>query len=178
MVVTQHCSIPLLPTPPLTRPRYAAHPAAEPWLAHTAEKHAAAVAESITAAVRAAAIAAIATPLFRSNSSASTEIFARALATAHAAQYPQVLTGVATAPVIVAVSLGPHEALVAFDGLTVTGPVGRRAGAVLKRMIEVTKVWQLLGGAVGGAFWRFSDAAANALHSHATRAIGDVDVCC
>ena len=170
-------------------------------LAHTAEKHAQvappipascaknvnmhsnvcllpqSVAETITTAVKAAVAAARALPP-GTDAAALDEVFARSVASAHAVPYPRSLTGADTAPVITAISLGPSEALIAFDGVTVTGPAGRRAGAVLKRVIEVTKVWQLQGGRVGGAFWSFSDFAANLLHRYATRKVGDVDLGC
>ena len=139
-------------------------------LAHTAEKHAAALAETLTAAIRAAAA--------HAPGGTADEIIGQALAAAPAAAYPRALTGVGTAPVIVAVSLGPHEALLAFDGVTVCGPAGRRLAGVLKRVIETTKVWQLRGGPVGGAFWAFSDAAANALHRLVTSSVGRVDLPC
>jgi hypothetical protein len=58
--------------------------------------------------------------------------------------YPEAVTGVATAPVIMDVSLGPHEAVLSFDGVLVLtgGPwaVWRRAAALMK-VCESVSVW-------------------------------------
>jgi NADH dehydrogenase FAD-containing subunit len=115
-----------------------AHPfLAEPLLAYTAEKHANAVARSIIAL------------------SENDEL----------CRYPLDLTGLKTSPDIICVSLGPSAAILGFNSLHLTDSmVGQRIGALLKAVIETTKVWQLRNGLVGRAFWSFGDSVSLAIH--------------
>jgi len=113
----------------------AAHPAGEPALAHTAEKHGAAVAASVLAV------------LLRRGAPAA---------------YPaSSLAGAApgAAPVIFAVSLGPAAALLDFNGRVVLSSAGAVQAAVglLKAVLEATQVSQMRGGWAGRAFWAAAD---------------------
>lgn len=84
---------------------------------------------------------------------------ARTTSTGAPPTYPAYLTGRPSAPVVVCVSLGPHEALVVCNTVCLTGWLGRRVGAVLKTVIERTKVWQLRRFKLAQWFWDFGDGA-------------------
>jgi hypothetical protein len=142
----------------------AAHPSREPDVAHTAEKQAICVAASILAIAQQQ----------RQQQRQQSALGAGSLAAASAVAplpppacvpYPRGLTGVASSPLIYAVSLGPYEALLAFNGITLTGAFGaRRMAALAKFLIERTKTWQLGNVAAAVWFWLLADEAAVAMH--------------
>jgi hypothetical protein len=148
----------------------AAHPTCpEPALGHTAEKHA----EVILRSLRAIAdrVCCVDTPQKGMSTAGSAAPMWRQVAAAAGAcslPYPQALTGRATAPVIMDVSLGPYEALLSFDCLQLHGPLGGRLAAGMKLLLEVTKVWQMRNWAIGRLFWEFADATALLTHTYVT----------
>ena len=76
--------------------------------------------------------------------------------------YPDAISGFPSwpNPRVMCLSLGPHEALLVFNGLLLTSSVGRRIGALAKWFIESSKVWQVRDLALGHAIWALGDAAA------------------
>jgi len=70
-------------------------------------------------------------------------------------EYPRGAVGCERSPRVFCVSLGPHDGVVAFNGLVLSGAVA----AVTKRILEWTKVAACAERPVGVAFWKFGDAA-------------------
>jgi hypothetical protein len=148
-----------------------AHPTCpEPALGHTAEKHAEVILRSLRAVADRVCCANTPQEAASTAGSASAPMWRLVAAAAGACSlpYPQTLTGRATAPVIMDVSLGPYEALLSFDCLQLHGPLGGRLAAGMKLLLEVTKVWQMRNWAVGTLFWEFADAMALRTHTYLT----------
>jgi hypothetical protein len=122
----------------------AAHEYPEPALAHTSEKHAAAVACSVQRLVAAG--------VYSTGSQASAADGIGCLVA-----YPSGLSGTDDAPLITAVSLGTYNAMLAFNTLQITNQLGLLLGAVAKYVLERTKVWQLQNWLVGVWLWYIGD---------------------
>jgi len=72
--------------------------------------------------------------------------------------YPQGLAGKGVGngiPRIYCVSLGPHDGVLAFNWLVVGGPIA----AILKWLVEWTKVLSVSGRPIGRLFWQIADSA-------------------
>lgn len=112
----------------------ALHPSREPELAHTAEKHAHVVAQSILR------MCAHEVPL----------------------RYPEEYVGSTKyqSPVISCVSLGPNYALLLFNKHALAHPLLQPLMGCMKQVIEVTKLWQLRNYAIGRLFWIVGDSLA------------------
>ncbi len=85
--------------------------------------------------------------------------------TPHAAaahEYPGHITGSKGWPIprVMCVSLGPHEAILIMNGMSLTSYPGRVAGAWAKWVIETSKMWATRDLAIGHGIWAFGDAAA------------------
>ena len=75
------------------------------------------------------------------------------------ATYPHGAVGAAVAPRVFCVSLGEAYGIVSFNGVVVEGSIG----AVVKGVLEWTKVAACAERPIGVYFWKFGDAAANFL---------------
>jgi NADH dehydrogenase FAD-containing subunit len=125
-------------------------PVREADVAHTAEKQAAAVVENVRR---------VAAARRRANASAGgVGAAAASAAAAGFASYPDDIPGKGASAAIYVVSLGPSFAVLQFNRATIAGwTAGQLAAGLLKRMLEVTKVWQMRGWWVGEAFWAVAD---------------------
>lgn len=106
-----------------------AHASREQKLAHTAELTGMAVAENVV----------------------------RSLEGASQGQYPQMIAHSSKTPRIVVVSLGKHEAVLRFNGILLTGAIGRRIASVAKNFIEWSKMLQAKRNPLGLWFWFLGD---------------------
>ena len=88
--------------------------------------------------------------------------------------YPGHITGFKGWPVprVMCVSLGPHEAILIMNGLSLTSYPGRVASAWAKWVIETSKMWATRDLAIGHAIWAFGDAAAVAVSNFLVMPLG------
>jgi hypothetical protein len=68
-------------------------------------------------------------------------------------RYPDGVVGAPLTPQIYCLSLGPHDATLGFNGLVING----MAAAVMKWVLEWTKVAAARGAPVGALFWHVAD---------------------
>ena len=67
--------------------------------------------------------------------------------------YPKGVSGPALTPKIYAISLGKYDGVVVFNWLTISGIVA----AVIKWLLEWTKVAAVKNSVIGCAFWKVAD---------------------
>ncbi len=69
-------------------------------------------------------------------------------------RYPEDIVGAPVSPLVYVVSLGRYDGSLGFNQLTINGPLA----ALVKFVLEWTKVKQMQGRPVGLAIWKFGDA--------------------
>ena len=122
---------------------------AEPKLGHTAEVNAELVARNVLRLADAgcAGAAAAAAAAAAGGSSVGVGVAPPLLS------YPRGVVGAAATPRIYCVSLGKYDASLCFNGLVINGALA----ALVKHVLEVTKVAACRGSVLGCAFWDFAD---------------------
>lgn len=78
--------------------------------------------------------------------------------------YPKDIFGVAVNPLMSCVSLGPLCGIVVFNNIVLGGLLGGRIAAVLKFVIERTKVAEIRQNIFGRLFWMLGHVVSNFLH--------------
>lgn len=63
-------------------------------------------------------------------------------------------------------SLGPWHGVLVFNSLVLGGPVGGRVAALVKYVIEATKMLEMQGSQASAALWHMIDWANSWVHQH------------
>lgn len=69
-------------------------------------------------------------------------------------KYPQDISGSDTVPLVFVLSLGKHDGVLGFNSLCIRGPLA----AIVKWILEHTKVSQMRGRLLGNLIWKIGDA--------------------
>lgn len=63
-------------------------------------------------------------------------------------------------------SLGPWHGVLIFNSLVLGGPLGGRFAALVKHVIEVTKILEMKGSRASAALWHGIEWANSLVHQH------------
>lgn len=78
--------------------------------------------------------------------------------------YPADVFGAKLNPLVACVSLGPRNAIVIFNGFVMGGAILGAVAAIVKFVVERTKVSEIRQQYVGRAFWAFGHVVVNFIH--------------